>query len=383
MGAVIAPLIFLSVVGALPAKNYTTGKMLLAEWCVLIILALSVSRNKYLVAFLLWCIVRHIITSTANIDYNILVKSSILSYTTIVTVMLYAVAGNVFKSIDANKLLNIICVIALAQSLMMVLQWCGVWIYIIPRNIAPQVDGMIYLGRGSIHYTGFMSNINTASSLIALSLPAFFRKKWQYAIPLLVFALIIGRSLGSQIPTFTILFVYLYSLMPTKVKVAIITLSVFASIFGLMYFVVSYNEIMARIFENGRTGAYLFCYEKIIPLHTYIGYGLGQFKELFPLIAHKEMHVNTRWLLLHNEYLQMWCEAGLIGMTLFIASFVGYISMAMRLKLYIPLCALSIAVFNSGVHFLFHTTVAIILVIYCSIIEQKEGGIYGLAKVSE
>ena len=286
-------------------------------------------------------------------------------YTTTQTILLAVLSYEALKR-WVNKdnvviLLDIICLVAIIQTVTMIMQWNGLWVGIVPRNI----DKFMHLGYSNYHITGLTSNPNMAGSLMALTLPAFFRKRRYIFIPLVLVGLWMSHSMGGMVPAILFLSLYAFIKCPRRFKVlAVLVCAVLAIIFYLRD---------PNLIGGDRFKLYKTVTLNLIPMKPILGWGTGQFQHVFRLIAAQNFGYdlyNNVFRQMHNEPLQLYFEYGLVGFVLISASLIRIIKNGLHSKyMFILYGALMIGLINSCVNFLFHTVVAVIFLVYCAILE--------------
>ena len=327
-------------------------------------------KNPWLKLFLFWGIIR------TAIGFNI----------TAFTALIYSFTYIMFIQVSICKLkkqyipivLNAMCIMALVQTGLMILNYYGIWFLALPNgtkgNIIPSIL-QVSLVPGQYVTTGFLSNLNMAGAFLALCLPAFFRKKWIYCIPFIAIGICISKSMGGIVPAFVAIVLFLLYKLYFKKRDAFFLVSLLLSI-GIAYLVVFRN----LLFEQTRFEVWGEIWEHIVPKKPVVGWGLGSFKMFFPTlhkVAIQSPHAIHRWLYAHNEYLQLLVEQGAIGLAIMLGYIVSLFKGIFNSKVTVlAVIAISVGLLNSGVNFLMHTTGGILLLIWIIILEkEKKDGI--------
>lgn len=376
------------VLGFYPTPNidFRIGKNIVAEFALLFFVMIIFLKNRWLRLFMLWSI----ILCFSKYDKN----SYMTLQTMIMYVMFYQVFYNKLKASHLSTILSGICIVTLAQCVLIFMQNWGVNFAILPFKglISNHVyfDGWItttnitqftkmhvrYLNNPFLYIfpkdviCGIMSNPNMTSSALALGLPAFFRKGWRKYIPFVLFALIISRSLGGLIPGIAAI-VLMCWLRYKRHRILIVVIGFFA----LCYYVMQFGEMKSILTGSGRYKYWRFAVEHILiakPRIFWIGTGLGQFKVLFPAVSMVIHQMPVKYAQLHNEYLQLIIEHGIVGFTFaigFILSLLSKLSKPISNVEKIAVVGIFVGLLNCGVNFLMHTNAAILLLVYFLIID--------------
>lgn len=329
-------------------------------------------------AFALWILIRLTITFTPN-TYNHFILAMMF-------IFFYQAVKNKLEVKYFNMVLNGICVIALLQVAMMIAQYFNWWLVIYPKGM---VVKSAYLNNFVMHLennynqykhfiTGFFGNTNDTSAFLALVFPAFFRKKWLWGIPVIAIALLLAKSLGGIIAGFL---VALYFILSTAKKYRF-KLTALWVVFGAW----AYNfigNIQELISFSGRLPIWKEVWQNMIIRKPVIGWGLGQFQVDFPAIQKAisspllyegaREGVRWRWTTAHNDYIQLWAELGTIGIVIVLGYIVCTISKGINIKLHadkILFAGLIAGLSNAFVNFMFHTTTAVLFLVYLAMLEK-------------
>jgi O-antigen ligase len=248
---------------------------------------------------------------------------------------------------NVNALLNAICLIALANVGLMILQYFGI------DPIFKPIAG--YEG----YYPGFMPNNNLTSGLLAICLPAFLRYRWALLLPMVFLGLILAKTTGGALAAVAGLIVWLNIKFPRTYLTIIVLI-------GLVLFLVFVDNpgIAARL-EVWMIGL------KESINHPLLGAGIGHWKTVFnmPLAIN-----NLRWTTPHNEFIQAYFEMGVFAVVIIMGYLVS-VTRRFRNINTMFIAAFAVIVVNSLVNFPFHiATTAYIAVTWIALMDKE---IYG------
>ena len=278
---------------------------------------------------------------------------------------------------DTRYLLNAICIIALANIFFAILQYCNMDPY--------SVVTFGLMKSASSQITGLMANKNMLSALIAFSLPAFFRKRWVWFVPLIFYGLTIASSTGGALSAVTMTFIYFFLKdgkgAVKKNAVAMIALSVWACFFFFEIdspFVVETVKSEYALSENPnitiggsakqRQDAWVKGLKLYYQNRPFFGYGIGHWKLVFKKISPPGGSVMVQ---AHNEFVQGLFEMGVLFPVLVFGYFVGIIR-RYRKEAILSATTIGIIALNSLVNFPFHVaTTAILAVTWMAIFEVQ------------
>ena len=375
------------------ASNFRVSKEICASWAIILFVALFFVKNIWLRLFLIWTLIRGIMGFNVHTTPTLFIM--------FLYIVFLQVLINNLKKEHLVQLMNGICILVLIQVTWMILQKSGVWIKIIPLDIK-QADilkllwgGRIVITRGNYNHTltGLMSNINMSSSVLALGLPAFFRKKWYWGIPLVWVGLYLAGPMGGILPALIIMGIWV-ALEFRQHRAWIITLGI--CLFFL--YILKTERLSLLLTGSGRTPVWKDIVQYVIlfkegglvtnqwllnfPQRMFFGWGVGMFKVIFPRAQQAFLSTwsNVVWMQAHNEYLQAWMEGGLIALGLLVGYFGSLIRKGFKYRTYISKIAF-LAVFcgimNCFVNFLLHTTAAGLFLAWIAILEKEteKGGV--------
>ena len=364
--------IFLTLVGMWnlnPHLGLRANKLLLSQLVAISFIGLVFIKNWWLKLFLLWTAIRTAMFCVTT------------SYTTLLIIFVFLMAYQVIldriKPIDYRLVLNTICVVIILQTFWMTLNYFGIWFLTMPvgtnANIIPRLLH-IDLSVGKYPAVGMLTHYNMASAMLVLSLPAFFRRRWRWFIPLILWGLWISQSAGGVIPAIVIsvLFSFFYF---KKHRRKIVLLS----IMSILAFIVAYSQVRQLRLILDASGRYQMWGKMVKHLalnKPFIGIGIGQFKEVFPLFCafiDNNLTPKHPFSHAHNEYIQLWIEYGAIGFALIMGFIVSLFRKIPRTYISL-LAALGIiaGLLNSGVNFLFHTTGVFLLLLWVVILQKEK-----------
>jgi len=348
--------------------NFRIDKVITSMLFAMTFIGLAYIKNIWLKLFLLWTIIR---TAMGFVP---------VSYAGLVFIFIYIML--IQTGIDKLRrdyiptILNIICGLALLQAIAMVLNYNGIWFIVLPLgaigNVIPRILEVDLSSTYKV-VTGFLSNTNMASVFLALSLPAFFRRKLFWLIPVVFIGLYIANSSGGMIPAIFALCAFVLWKIYGKNKLASFSLLGIA-ILITFYFIF---KVDSPFYHQGRLVVWGEIWKYVVPKKPIVGFGVGSFKVFFPTV-HKLIinspYANNRWTFAHNEYLQLLVEQGAIGLGIVLGYIVSLFRRVPKSRIaLISVIALSVGLLNSGVNFLFHTTGGILFIIWVVILEKEKG----------
>jgi O-antigen ligase len=352
---------------------FRTSEELAARFAAILCLSFFVMRSWWLKLFLAWCVVRVIIGLNPP---AILTLQIVFLY-----FMLFQVLADKMNGDRIKVMLNIIGIIGILQSVMVVLQYFGIWYTILPaKNSTPYDKELfshtlftlrLYLQHAKelrMQLTGFTSNANMAGGMLALCLPALFRKRWIWFAPLIMFAIFAVGALQGILAALLVTAIYIVAKSPKKWRIPM----VIAGVAGITAYLWKSGEYKDFI-KPDRWLVWKIWITTICKKRWVIGWGLGQGQYLWKLYA-KLSHSHVAYTHPHNEYIHLWTEMGVIGFSLMF----GYITTALykfirgidKTKFLVLLGILS-GLFNCGVSFPVHiTNTGIILLAYFAMMQS-------------
>lgn len=251
----------------------------------------------------------------------------------------------VYKRGDVGSILNILCVIAMANVAMLCLQSIG----IDPLYKAISGDAVLK--------TGFMSNQNETSAVLALCFPAFLRGRWKLFIPIIFVGFFITGSFGGFIAVIIGSVYYFWNRINKGTLVVGVAVVVGAFVFT------------DTLWSMHRWHTWVKAGE-LYSRHFIFGAGIGHWKYVFSNIVING-YESTRMLQAHNEFIQGVFEMGIP----FIVVLTGFLSsLALKIKRLdnIFKVAIIIILINCFVNFTLHIAVtAYIILTWIALIDRS------------
>ena len=309
---------------------------------VLLAYAIWFFGNKWLSGLL--------VLSTVSCFYPGLTRNSFATFQLIVfAAAWYLILVYALKREWVHILLDAMCIIALCHVLYQIVQMCGY--DLIFKDI----------GVGNMkRIPGLMSNRNELSALLALCLPAFFRKKWLWFIPVIVVGFVNTQVTGGVLTAIVMVIVFTFSF---KQKWVWITGVAGCIIGGLLFYLFVDTPDFSRL-KVWQTAWNLYKQRWIM------GFGLGHFQVVFGASLIKSLFV-TPFAQAHNDLLQGVFEMGIGFAALVGGYFVSIIRRANK-KAILSLAAITGIVVNSLVNFPFHVAITAMVAITWMAILQVE-----------
>jgi len=343
------------------------GKALLWSWAATVFACGMILENKWM----RWFIIASVIKMCTNYgDWSFYTFNYI-----VVGCMAYQGMVMYFrKTRDYNGILNVICILALMQSVMIFLQHHGIWLFGIKPLLCNVKEIHPWLSVGVVErgMNGFLCNRNVASAFLAICMPAFFRDWWYWGILVLGVALFLLTSLGGIIPAifcgilFFIIRDYKNNWMFNGKQNAILIGA------GIVFVIVVMFARHMDIGFGAREQYWKDTWNLMIKPHWILGWGVGLYKYYFPLLA------NIREGYAHNEFLQVWAEHGIAGFICVVGFVVSMLVRGWRMYarpfMLIALCGFLIGVINCGANFTMHTTIGFFVLVWAAMIESEFKG---------
>lgn len=321
--------LFLGVCLILPnGMNLRVQRVVNLEILVLLVLAVQVFKvNKWLGLLLGYVAVT--IPFHQAIDSEVMF--AIMSY----SVLYLWIAG---RRWNTEWLWNTICVLAILCVVWQVFQVYGVWILQAPfSGIGPKI--------------GFLSNQNETSAFLAICLPCFFRKYWKWLLPIPLVGLYMGVSYGGIVAAAIVGILYL---VIHREDIGVKKVLAVGVVLAILMGVYTWNKLSGE-HNFGSRAKY---WTETLPVVSMkpLGWGLGQYKYVMPLVFHPTLmnpqtkmvlyqnvgdkvglekalqkvsggdakylltqRWNEIWIEAHNEYLEVWMTLGIIGLLLMLA----------------------------------------------------------------
>ena len=249
------------------------------------------------------------------------------------------------------QLMNMMCIVALANVALALLQVCGV--HLVWHNAGSSITGM-------------MENPNSLSALLALCFPAFLREKWKILSPLVLFGLFAAGSGGGMIAVMIgLVFYFIVTQEERKYLYPIsMGLIVITGLFVLFFDTHQSADIRFNVWSQAWD---------LFTDHWLFGCGLGRWKtEFFYVVIYKDFPEG--FVRLHSTILQTMLEMG-IGFVIILAGYlinIGRRSWRNLVPLVIPLTALIIILTNGSVNFLIRIAPnAALVIVWLAIMEVR------------
>jgi O-antigen ligase len=216
---------------------------------------------------------------------------------------LFYVLGSVKKEV----LYQAVCIGAVVQTVIAILQEFGWFPYFsllklagLPVVTRVQLDPQVF---------GTLNNPNFLAMYLAMSLPFFIRPIWVIAIlPIAVLILTLKTSavVGAlMIALVACLWMNKNVLSEKYQRTVLLLLILFVSLFTYFYLRFYDNTTGYMIFEDERMSIWARVFNTIISDPIYFMFGVGP-----------NGWVSKEWHYLHNDWLRLWLEMGLVGIGL-------------------------------------------------------------------
>lgn len=215
-------------------------------------------------------------------------EMQIITVMLIMSILFIFLAGTKF---DKERIYNMICIITLLNVAWQIMQYFGVYFINIPFKEYAKM------------YVGLMSNVNEVSALIAISLPCFFRKRWFFLLPIVVIGLYLSKSYGGILAAVIISIIFALIEFRGKKRIGIIL----AGILSVAAFLAFIRPIDIKDHETIKTFKSRFAAYSVAwdtwGYNVITGWGIGQFKNVFPLVsAFNQLKKEDAILLLERVY---------------------------------------------------------------------------------
>jgi len=333
--------LFIGVLGCLPYQKTYVAKIFLSQWFLAGMVAFFYLRNKWLRAFLIW------ITLRMSMSYRVLNNHALFVFFSIILAMMFY--QFVQDKIKRKDFLDIVCVVAITQLF---------WVYLQIFGMDPIFKpGPLYIYHSNL-YAGFMGNPNLSGILIAICLPAFFRRKWIWFLPLFVYPFYRIECITAMFALAVGVFFYLYHKKHIIWPVAIL---------GPIAWFLGGHRIIG--FTQGPRFTLWTNLAPILKHRPIVGNGVGQYKFISgPAISTlKDMHL-FNWSTAHNDLLQLYSEVGAIAILILTGYLVTlFLKRGMDLNLSTMIV---IGLICSLGFFVFYTPVALLLLGAAALLEK-------------
>ena len=247
-------------------------------------------------------------------------------------------------------LYNCICVVAMVNVGWQMLQLNGVW----------------WSLSGDDTLTGFVSNTNEMAALMAVCIPCFMRRRWNLLLPIPLLGLLLSAGLGGALALSLAGLVALVEYRKILPLMGIVSgLAALVMIFGMV--LAFKGSSRAKPFYSSAVERWTYWTQELIPVvkqHPWIGWGIGQYKYVMPLIVTPQAIKPERfpelwsnvgdkagtiicarerkstkewkeaWTEAHNDYLELLFAIGGIGLFLTLAMLVRSLIIAQGIERY-------------------------------------------------
>ena len=231
--------------------------------------------------------------------------------------LIYFTLIKLIKPQHIPKILNVICIMALVQTGYVFLQMAG------KEPLLTVLDG------SKAKPVGFMGSLNMIGAFLAFCIPAFFRKRWVYCLPIVLLPLILLISTKGAVISLMVgtIFWLINQKWHWKKKLLVLLIPLiillgFLNRYGWKVFLFNqrYREYQKIFYVSNHLvvdNKYADIRETVNITNSAFGYGIGSFYNFYPLIRY------ARWGLkdspelygqAHNEYLEGKWMVGWIGM---------------------------------------------------------------------
>jgi len=286
-------------------------------------------------------------------------------------IILYSLSVHYLNTPKAQRwTMNTMCCIAMVHLLLLF----GQTVY----NFDPLYVGLKPLYASTkfdpVPNVGLLSCVNDASIMLAIILPAFFRRGWIYLTPLFLFGFVATHSfVGPLAASVTSI-----SYIATKYKIGWLKIA-FVGILALLclQLYVKYvdepdlgwrwkawkSALLAKDMVNPLTGV-------MNKKWKYTGIGIGHWKLVY---SRKDVAVHTQgqfFAQAHNEPIQMQTEMG-YGFPLILTGFLLSVIFRFRLKAILPTSALIAILITSNTFFVFHISfLAMVSILWMAMLQN-------------
>ena len=346
----LAIILLVGVLGFIPTHSISIrlSKQILAEFLIISFFFFFI-KNIWLKLFCLWnvfSVIAHIL-KTNNYDK--------LTYISLMALFSYLVFYQIVYSqkFNAYTIINCIAIIALFQALFMLLHSFNLSLFFKPRF------------QDTMPVVGFLDNTNISGAFIAMTMPLFYRKKWCFWLPLMVYVLFKTNCLAAIISITIATIFYLWHIK----KIFILPILAVA-----LFYCLNFENPVKFTTHSVRAKTWINLVSHIIPKSPVFGIGLGQYRYLWRgIVKNKPEMAEYIQMPAHNEYVQTAIEAGLPALA-FILMYILSLFYKFNKKSYIQLILftsiISIAINSAGM-FTFHLTLALIPITLLALYEKE------------
>lgn len=334
--------LFIVILGFLPAQKLYITKLFLSQWFLAGMVMFFFVRSFWLKTFLLW------ITIRMAMSYKELNNLSLLCFFSVILALLFY--QFIQDKINRDDFLNILCVVSLTQLVY-------VYVQILGYDALFKVNSL-YKYFSNLN-TGFMGNTNLSGILLAVCMPAFFRRGWCKFLPLFIYGLYKVNCITACLGLGIGIVFYLYHRF--KIIWPVFLVSPFSAF-------LDWNKISGFM-----AGPRVLLWKEVFPAikrRLWFGYGIGQYRYVStPIVTTLKRVAPINWSCAHNDLLQIWTDAGLI-VVLCLLGFALHLFL-MRHNDYILSTIILIGTICSMGFFVFYTPIGFIILGACALLLKK------------
>jgi hypothetical protein len=261
--------------------------------------------DKWAGAFLFLALISHSVPWFVFSGYRIIItKESYIAFNCVLySIIFYALL--IKTDINDTPILNMMCVIALVNSIALIAQSIGFDPF------------KIFFVKGNLSPTGLMANRNEAGALLGICSAAFFRRRWAFLLPVISIGIFLSDSLNGVLSFIVAGFVYICVFNP-KLFVAGAVIAYTA------FFIDSING-------NESISARLYIWKRSIgptlSNQPFLGFGLGNWKSINLMVTEAGGYTIPGWTRVHNSFIQGYVEMG----SFFVLMAIAYSAWLLRL----------------------------------------------------
>jgi len=235
--------------------------------------------------------------------------------------------GELRDCFKKEVILNFIAVSCVLQALWFILNNKGIDPYLYILQMQGYQFQKILVGSGKLLTPSSVDYANVVGSLgqqtlsgayLAASTPALFRKKWNYTLPIILYALYLSGSAMTWIAFCFCSLSYLFLKGHISKRILIWSMPVFLVLSYTLWDHLGFFDDQRRFMVWSKTMEWMSGPSIIW------GKGLGYFFDNFNTF----MPLSPKWVYAHNEYIDLYVAFGLIGLFYFSAvmSYIAYIA---------------------------------------------------------
>jgi len=282
------------------------------------------------------------------------------------------------QGVNREWIYNFICVVALLNVLWQILQIFGIYWIVYPPHMHETI------------YVGLMGNPNDTSAMLAICLPAFFRGKWKWGIPVILLGLILAKAMVGCVAVGVVGLTFLRFDKKSLVLLLVIIVCVFsfAKYEGF--------SLKGQLADRGTIWKDSVTFAKEKPF----GWGFGQYRFIMPLMKSynklsdtskkvlyegirdkegfkavitkinkenpgyfKGSNYQSLWTRAHNEFIEVYFALGIIGLILCLALAGSHLIAGWRMVDKIPFRGVVASLTTATVFFSYHIMPLIIITV--------------------